>query len=356
MGRRTAPAARIGRLATMGCLGLTSFLVVATTSARGPVPVPASATVRPGCPVTDAQSDPGPYFVTDVVPLPATVDPTYLDSRVDVALPAGYCTSRLRYPVVYLLHGAGDTYRSWEANTDLVAFLTAHQAQYPYIFVMPDGGHDAGAGWYSDWLDGSRQYETFHVEVLRRYVDASYRTRPDDLAIAGLSMGGFGALSYAARHPGLFKVAASFSGALDMLYGAPASGAAFTELHSRYGTPDARVWGDQSADEASWAAHNPASLAPKLAGTRLLLASGTGTPGGAQGDALYPAGGPFDPGGYAIENTIFQMNLSLVRALDQAGVPYTADFYPGGYHGWPYWQADLHWALPLVAQSLGRPS
>ena len=40
------------------------------------------------------------------------------------------------------------------------------------------------------------------------------------------------------------------------------------------------------------------------------------------------------------------MNMSFTRALDSAGVAHRDDFYQGGYHGWPYWQADLHWALP----------
>ena len=330
-------------------------LVLVTALQMGHRPVAAAAAFAPGCPVTDPQANPGPYFVTDAVPLPASVSPVHVDNHVGVILPAGYCTSHLAYPVVYLLHGAGDTYQAWEKNTDLDQFLAANQGAYPYIFVLPDGGHDANAGWYSDWIDGSRQYETYHIAVLQQFVNSSYRTRSHDLAVAGLSMGGFGALSYAARHPGMFKVAASFSGAVDMLYGAPASGLAFARLQSQYGTPDSRVWGDQTTDAAVWRAHNPTDQAAKLAGTRILLASGTGTPGGAQGDAIYPAIGPFDPGGYAIENFIFQMNVSLVRALTQAGVPYTADFYPGGYHGWPYWQADLHWAMPMIAGALGRP-
>jgi S-formylglutathione hydrolase FrmB len=336
-------------LLVLGALAMTAALT-------SPAPVPAAVRLAPGCPVTDAVANPGPYFVTEVVPMPPAVSATYVDNHVEVILPAGYCTSAMDYPVVYLLHGAGDTYQAWEKNTDLDSFVRAHQGSFPFIFVMPDGGHNADAGWYSDWSDHSRQYETYHITVLRNFVNGMYRTRPDDAAVAGLSMGGFGALSYAARHPGMFKVAASFSGAVDMLYGAPLSGAAFAQLHSQYGTPDARVWGDQTAGRQTWEAHNPASLAPKLAGTVILLASGTGTPGGAQGEAVNPTTASFDPGGYVLESFIFQMNVSLVRALTQAGVPYTADFYPGGYHGWPYWQADLHWALPLVARVLGGPT
>lgn len=294
-----------------------------------------------GCPA-------GGLVKSDPVPLPASVKVT--DNRINVLLPPGYCepsNAHLYYPVLYLLHGAGDTYQAWATNTDLVSFA-AHVANPP-IIVMPDAGHNAQAGWYSDWVSGDYQWEQFHITYLQAYVNSAYRTVPDDIAIAGLSMGGFGAMSYAARHKKMFKVAASFSGALDMLYGAPATGVIFSELNSQYGTPDDRVWGNQVTDYQNWEAHNPASLAPQLKGTVVLLASGTGTPGGAYGDD------PSDPGAYALENGVFQMNLSMVRALTVAGVPYQTHFYAGGYHGWPYWQADLHWALPIIDSVLGAP-
>ena len=277
-------------------------------------------------------------------------DVTVTDDRVNILIPPGYCegaAAGFRYPVLYLLHGAGDTYASWAANTDVVSF--SRSLPDPPIIVMPDAGRNAQAGWYSNWNDLEYQWERFHISVLQHYVNETWRTLPDDIGVAGLSMGGFGALSYAARHRGMFKVAASFSGAVDMLYGAPATGVIFTELHSQYGTPDDSVWGNQVTDEPNWAAHNPASLAANLKGTKILLASGTGTPGGPQGDDQS------NPGVYALENGVFQMNLSLVRALDLAGIAHTDDFYPGGYHGWPYWQADMHWALPIIDGVLGPP-
>lgn len=326
--------------------------VVAVCSALSVAPAVAAA--RPGPPGRPSPARPAPKppapctdgLSTVAVPVPPGVH--VADNRVDVYLPPAYCApSDLHddFPVLYLLHGVGDTYAAWSTNTDLVSFARS----YDVIIVMPDGGHGTDAGWYSNWLDGQFQYETYDIDVLPRYIDSHYRSEPDDLAVAGNSMGGFGALSYAARHPRMFRAAASFSGAVDMLYGAPASGVVFAELNSEYGTPDSRVWGSQVTDRSVWAAHNPASLAGDLRHTAVFLASGTGTPGGAEGDD------PADAGDYALENGIFQMNLSLVRALDLAGVAHTDDFYPGGYHGWPYWQADLHWALPQLAQILGPP-
>jgi len=267
------------------------------------------------------------------------------DSTVRILLPTDYATSRARYPVLYLLHGAGDTYRTWTEQTDVEAF----SAQFPLIIVMPDGGHDSEAGWYSDWADGSRQWETFHTRVLVRYVDRHFRTlRLAHRAVAGLSMGGFGAMSYAARHRGLFRAAASFSGAVDTRYVEPASGIGFNIFHDTFGTPDDRVWGNQVTDEATWRAHNPTDRAADLGGVELFVATGTGTPGGPAGDD------PSNPGGYFIEQVIFQMNLSFGRALDAAGVPSHRDFYLGGYHGWPYWERELHWALPQIVDVIQR--
>lgn len=285
----------------------------------------------------------GPRCLDAAVPLPAGVHVT--DNHVRILLPVGYDRGSHRYPVLYLLHGAGDTYTAWTTKTDVTAF----SAGFPVIIVMPDGGHNSLAGWYSDWFDGTYQWETYHLGVLRSWVDHHLRTIVGDDAIAGLSMGGFGAMSYAARHPGMFRAAASFSGAVDTQYGAPASGVVFDQLRSQYGTPNDQIWGNQLTNASTWAAHNPTALATRLAGTQLFVASGTGTPGGSQGEEAT------NPGGYALENGIFQMNLQFVRALDSAGVPHHDDFYLGGVHDWPYWQADLHWALPQMAALLRRP-
>jgi S-formylglutathione hydrolase FrmB len=180
------------------------------------------------------------------------------------------------------------------------------------------------------------------------HIDRTFRTLGGGhRLVAGLSMGGFGAMSYAARHPGSFRAAASFSGALDTMFGFPASGPGFAAAHPYFGTPDDRVWGNQLTAEAEWRAHNPTDLAAKLAGTELFIASGTGTPAGPAGDE------PDNPGGYAVEAFIFQLNVSFVRALTLAGVPFHQDFYPGGLHSWPYWERELHWALPQMVPLVG---
>src|SRR5437763_7468672 len=83
-----------------------------------------------------------------------------VDNHVNVLLPAHYCDNGRHYPVLYLLHGAGDTYATWAdpAHGDAVNIAGG----YPVIVVMPDAGH-APPGWYSDWVDGSYQWESFHI-------------------------------------------------------------------------------------------------------------------------------------------------------------------------------------------------
>jgi S-formylglutathione hydrolase FrmB len=281
----------------------------------------------------------------EVVPVAAGV--TVPDNHARVLLPEGYDANPCRhYPVLYLLHGVGDTWQDWSTKSDLVAFVK----QFPVIVVTPDGGKGTNAGWYSNWHDGSRQWERFHIDTVVPFVDAHYRTLGDGhRLIAGFSMGGFGAMSYAARHPGLFKAAAAFSGILDTMYAFPASGPGFSTLHDRFGTPDDRVWGNQLTNQAEWRAHNPTDLAASLKGTPLFLYTGIGAPAGSAGDD------PNQAQQYVVENFVFQTNVSFMRALTTAGVPFTSDVHPG-YHDWPYFQAGLHWALPQMLPLVTTPA
>ena len=174
-----------------------------------------------------------------------------------------------RWPVLYLLHGCCDTYQSWTRSTDVEA-LTAHS---DVLVVIPDGGK---AGFYSDWLTGPR-WETFHLAELRRFLERDYRAGPV-MAVAGASMGGLGALAYAARHRGLFRAAASFSGIVDTRL-TPREPMRYADLVRSQGEDPGHLWGDPRGDSAVWAAHNPYDLAPRLRGTQLFVAVGSGQPG-----------------------------------------------------------------------------
>jgi len=122
-----------------------------------------------------------------------------------------------RYPVVYLLHGTGDSERSYpkagavEATMD--ALISGGEIA-PMIVVMPDGKRS----WYVNSADigGAGDYETAIARDLAAHVDATYPARAERAArfITGHSMGGFGALRLAFKFPDRFGAVAAMSAAL----------------------------------------------------------------------------------------------------------------------------------------------
>jgi putative tributyrin esterase len=126
----------------------------------------------------------------------------------EVVLPAGYLESQERYPVLYLLHGWQGDETNWVSLTHLVEDASA----YKLIVVTPRGGNS----WYVNSATQAKdRYADYIFQDLIAEVDAHYRTiaSPHERAIAGLSMGGYGAMLFSLRHPGAFAFAASISGA-----------------------------------------------------------------------------------------------------------------------------------------------
>ena len=135
--------------------------------------------------------------------------------RYTIYLPPDYQTSNRRYPVVYLLHGYTDNDTGWLqfGEVHLTADRAIAEGQIPpMIIVMPD----AGVSWYINDYQNKVCYEDFFFQEFIPFIDATYRTRPlkEYRGIAGLSMGGWGTLIYALRHPEMFAAAAPFSAAV----------------------------------------------------------------------------------------------------------------------------------------------
>lgn len=250
---------------------------------------------------------------------------------VRILLPAGYRTHpRRRYPVLYLLHGALDDYGAWTDKGDAEGIT----ASYPLIVVMPDSGPSGGyTNWFNNGAGGPPEWESYHIDQLLPWIDAHLRTRAtrSERAIAGLSMGGFGAMSYAARHPDLFAAAASFSGAVDT--NNPLDIAV---------TPDS-VFGPRLTEEVHWRAHNPWDLAANLRGVNLTIRTGNGLPGGPYG------------GGDPVEVAVHQMSVSFHDRLQQLGIPSLFDDYGPGGHDWPYWERDLRETVPTLMSVFRHP-
>lgn len=245
--------------------------------------------------------------------------------KVRLLLPVGFdLASDERWPVLYLLHGSMDDHTSWTSETD-VEELTAGE---PILVVMPAAG---SWGWYTDWWRasacGAAMWETFHLTELRQLLERNWHAG-DARAVAGVSMGGLGAMSYAARHPGLFRAAASFSGMLDLFD--PALGYADD------------IWGPRSDPTNTWQEHDPLSLAPALQGISLYVSYGDSE-------------GPDDPDAPVDqrEHWLAGTNEAFIARLHELGIPVTVAIDPAGGHDWPSWERSLHEAMPQLLEALG---
>lgn len=130
-----------------------------------------------------------------------------------VITPSTYSVLAKPYAVLYLLHGYSGNFNGW---LDDAPQLREHADRYNILIVCPDGGFDS---WYLDSpVDSNIRYETHITKELVAYIDYYYNTRRErsGRAIAGLSMGGHGALYLAIRRPELFGAAGSMCGGLDL--------------------------------------------------------------------------------------------------------------------------------------------
>lgn len=136
------------------------------------------------------------------------------ERKFAVYLPPDYETSQRSYPVLYLLHGAGDDQTGWIQFGEILQIadktIKAGKAT-PMIIVMPDAktGH---RGYFND-IKGEWRYEDFFFEELIPYVEMTYRIKNEKRyrAVAGLSMGGGGSFMYALHHPEMFSSACPLS-------------------------------------------------------------------------------------------------------------------------------------------------
>lgn len=130
-------------------------------------------------------------------------------------LPPDYAVSTRRYPVVYLLHGYTDDESAWiqfgEVNMAVDRAIAEREIP-PMIIVMPDGG----VTFYINDHQNKVRYEDMFIQEFIPHIDTTYRTRPgkEFRGISGLSMGGWGSLLMAMRHPDLFAACAAFSSAI----------------------------------------------------------------------------------------------------------------------------------------------
>ncbi len=215
---------------------------------------------------------------------------------------AGGRASEAGPPVLYLLHGRTDDHSAWTRNTT----VERHAVAAGIAVVMPS----AGRSFYTDEIHGDR-YWTWVSEELPAFVESTFRvsTRREDTFVAGLSMGGYGAMKWALREPGRFAAAAAMSGALDAV--------ALLEDPGRRPELVDRVFGPEVAPEDDL--FRLLADAEVTALPRLHVSCGT-------------------------EDHLVDHNRRFVALAEEVGADLTTDFRPGE-HEWGFWDTEIRTVL-----------
>ena len=136
--------------------------------------------------------------------------------KAAISFPSGYEKGESRYPVVYLLHGGSGAFSDWHQKVTEKGIVNQLAEEHKVLIVTPGVG--PASYYYDSPLLDSVRYETYMIQELIPFIDKNYRTlaQKESRAITGLSMGGHGAITLAAKHPTLFIAAGSMSGVLNI--------------------------------------------------------------------------------------------------------------------------------------------
>jgi S-formylglutathione hydrolase FrmB len=175
-----------------------------------------------------------------------------------IVLPPSFDADKARtFPVLYFLHGLGDNeqFSVHSGAWNLVEDMRDKGELKDFIIATPD----ARASFYINARDGRERYEGFLLQEFFPYVEKHYRVAAGraNRAISGISMGGYGALYLAFRHPQLFSSVSAHSAALieklpNFLAGALPDSPRARVLGNAFGNPP---------DPVFWQAHNPIVIA-----------------------------------------------------------------------------------------------
>jgi putative tributyrin esterase len=228
-----------------------------------------------------------------------------------VVLPAGYHASARRYPVLYLLHGHDGGHKNWMDRTNLLDYT----ASLPLIVVLPD----AGDSWYNNSVARPEEkFEDYVGKDVPAFIDLHFRTLTFREAryVAGLSMGGYGALKLGLKYPARFSLAGSFSGALTA-----ATDTSYSTLRDAFG---------------------PAGSESRAQNDLLALAR-----------SANPAGAPYLYIDSGSSDRVLPSNRAFIQAM--TGRPFAYEYHEGpGTHSWEFWNRRLPAFLTLVEERIAR--
>lgn len=282
-----------------------------------------------------------------------------VQKSLTVYLPPSYGRGTQRYPLLVLLHGKSGSERDWTTVGMLHRIMDSLVAAggQEAIIAMPDGDD----GWYTTWAslpdaacaaDTVRRepaasfcvpwphYDDYVAHDIVSHMDRTYRTRGtrDGRGIAGLSMGGYGAITLALAYPDVFAAASSHSGVLSprlRLGALPTDADRYARTTAELATGARQLWPSQrvafGTDTLAWRGRDPAVLAARLA-ARVT-----------RGEATWPAL-RFDTG---VDDTWLPHNRDFDASLTRLGVVHDYREYPGA-HTWGYWREHVRESVAFL--------
>jgi len=220
------------------------------------------------------------------------------------------------WATLYLLHGLSDDHTAWSRRTSLERYVD----DLPLLVVMPNGER----GWYTDSAAQATQaFETYLTRDLIGFVDGTFHTRPvrEARVVAGLSMGGYGAMKLALKRPDLFCAGVSHSGAVEIAARWwEEDNARQKELHAIFGA------NPRGGDNDTYA------LAERIAAdTRPALRIDCG-----------------------VDDFLIEDNRRFHAHLERIGYPHEYAEHSGA-HDWGYWDAHIQETLAFAARVMNLP-
>ncbi len=245
------------------------------------------------------------------------------ERKYAVYLPPDYESSNRSYPVLYLLHGAGDDQTGWVQFGEVLGIADKAIEEgkaTPMVIIMPDA--NTGKRGYFNSVKGDWRYEDFFFEEFMPHVEKKYRIKAEKRfrAISGLSMGGGGTFMYALRHPELFSSACPLSAYIGAL--------SLDDFKARLKNNNEEY--EESLVEAYYENHNALSLIQNLpqeemSSVRWFIDCGD-------------------------DDFLYEGNSLVHIALKKKGVSHEYRVRDGG-HSWTYWRESLPVVLEYVSDA-----
>ncbi|MFN0140036.1 MAG: alpha/beta hydrolase [Pyrinomonadaceae bacterium] len=240
-----------------------------------------------------------------------------------VVLPARYwdkdSTGRI-FPVIYLLHGLTGRFENWTTKTGVVNYSEQHNI----IIVTPEGEN----GWYTDSVSAANdKYESYIVKELIPEIDKKFRTVAErrGRVIAGLSMGGYGAIKFGLKYPEMFSLVGSFSGAL--------GATSFTEKNAgNIGKGIDAIFGPEAGDTRKV---NDIFAIVRDANPDRIKAM------------------PFIYQSCGTEDFLIQNNRDFLSLLNEKKIPHEYRELPGG-HTWAFWDDQVREFLAIAERKTAK--